>query len=134
QLAENPITLPELVASYREFAERVATWLHSGPARPSDLSTKIALKIFGPAIGRARLMICIDEIDRISTAEAAESFINDIKAIFGTKYCVYLVTVSEEALAGFERRVVQLRPALDSAFDEVLRLDTFSVSQSLELL
>ena len=79
-------------------------------------------------------MICIDEVDRISTAEGAEKFINDIKAIFGIPYCVYLVTVSEEALAGFERRVVRVRPALDSAFDEVLRLDIFSVGQSLELL
>jgi hypothetical protein len=114
QLAERPSTLPELVESYREFAEQVATWLHSRR--------------------RARLLICIDEVDRISKAEDAEAFINDIKAIFGVKYCVYLVTVSEEALAGFERRVVRLRPALDSAFDEVLRLDVFTVGQSLELL
>jgi hypothetical protein len=133
QLAQNPITLPELVASYREFAEHVATWLHSGPVDTSDLLTKITLKL-GQFRGRSRLIICIDEVDRISTAEAAESFINDIKTIFGIKYCVYLVTVSEEALAGFERRVIRLRPALDSAFDEVLRLDTFSVSESSDLL
>jgi hypothetical protein len=115
QLAERPSTLPELVASYHKFAEQVTRWLQSR-RRPS------------------RLMICIDEMDRISEAQDAEKFINDIKAIFGVKYCVYLVTVSEEALAGFERRVVRLRPALDSAFDEVLRLDVFTVSQSLELL
>jgi hypothetical protein len=115
QLAERPSTLPELVASYRDFAEQVATWLQSRRRR-------------------SPLLVCIDEVDRISRAEDAESFINDIKAIFGIKYCVYLVTVSEEALAGFERRVVRLRPALDSAFDEVLRLDIFTVSQSLELL
>jgi GTPase SAR1 family protein len=115
QLAERPSTLPELVESYRQFAEQVASWLHSR-RRPSHL------------------LICIDEVDRISKAEDAESFINDVKAIFGVKHCVYLVTVSEEALAGFERRVVRLRPALDSAFDEVLRLDVFKVGQSLELL
>jgi hypothetical protein len=132
QLAENPITLPELVASYREFAEQVAKWLYSGAVNSSDLLTKIALKMGYNQ--QSRLMICIDEVDRISTAEAAEKFINDIKAIFGIPYCVYLVTVSEEALAGFERRVVRLRPALDSAFDEVLRLDIFTLSQSLELL
>jgi hypothetical protein len=130
QLAENPITLPELVDSYRQFAEQVATWLHTSPARLPRPFRHISTRLRASR----RLMICIDEVDRISTAEAAESFINDIKAIFGIKHCLYLVTVSEEALAGFERRLVQLRPALDSAFDEVLRLDVFNVGQSVELL
>jgi hypothetical protein len=138
QLAENPITLPELVDSYRGYAEEVATWLYSSPDPASGLFEKIApSNLFGSIrSGRysRRLMICIDEVDRIATAEAAESFINDIKAIFGVKHCVYLVTVSEEALAGFEQRLIRVRPALDSAFDEVLRLDIFNVGQSVELL
>lgn len=114
QLAERSSTLPELVASYRDFAATVGRWFNSSHG--------------------GRLLICIDEVDRISRAEQAEAFINEIKAIFGIKYCRYLVTVSEDALAGFERRVIGVRPTLDSAFDEVLRLEPFTARQSLDLL
>ena len=114
QLAERPLTMPELVASYREFAGEVGAWLND--------------------LNGSRLLVCIDEVDRIAKAEDAESFINEVKSIFGIKYCRYLVTVSEDALAGFERRVVGVRPTLDNAFDEVLRLEPFTASQSLELL
>jgi hypothetical protein len=117
QLAERPITLPELVESYRRFATETVTWWRRGQT-----------------FGSGRLVIGIDEIDRISDAEDAERFLNGIKSIFGLPHCVYVVTVSEEALARFERRVVSIRAAVDSAFDEVLRLEPFTFRESVELL
>jgi hypothetical protein len=70
---------------------------------------------------RPRLVIGIDEIDKMS-AESAERFLNDIKAIFGIPRCIYLVSVSDEALALFEQRVLLGRTAFDSTFDEVVRV------------
>ena len=67
-----------------------------------------------------RIVIGIDEIDKIN-AESAERFLNDIKAIFGIPHCLYLVSVSDEALVVFERRVLHGRTVFDSTFDEVLR-------------
>ncbi|MEV6488563.1 hypothetical protein AB0M20_08005, partial [Actinoplanes sp. NPDC051633] len=116
QVSTRPYTLPELVHSYRAFIEESVEWLR------------------GERASGARILICIDEVDRIAKAEDAESFLNNIKAIFGIRYCNYVVTVSEDALAGFERRVVRVRPALDSAFDEVIRLDPFSFQQSNQLI
>jgi hypothetical protein len=44
------------------------------------------------------------------------------------------VSVSDEALAGFERRVTQVRTVFDSAFDEIIRLNSLTAYESVELL
>lgn len=67
-----------------------------------------------------KIMIGIDEIDKIDI-DSAQRFLNDIKAIFGVPNCLYLVSVSDEALAVFEQRVLLGRTAFDSSFDEVVR-------------
>ncbi|ONI74134.1 hypothetical protein BWI15_12255 [Kribbella sp. ALI-6-A] len=114
QLAQQPITLPELVRRYRTFAEKVA-------ATPPG----------GHGVG---LIVAIDEMDRIASAQAAESLLNQIKATFHVPGCIYLVTVSEEALTQFERRVATARTAIDTSFDEVIWLPELDLSESLALL
>ena len=116
QLAEQPVSLPELVASYRGFSHEVATWLrHRGGQG-------------------ARLVVGIDEIDRIAEPADAERFLNSVKPVFGVPGCVYIITVSEEALARFERRLVGSSTAMASAFDETVRLGRFSLGESRQLL
>lgn len=114
QLSQQPITIPELVRRYRTFAAAVA----SSP----------------PKNRGAGLLIAIDEMDRISNAQGAEGLLNQIKATFDVPGCIYFVTVSEEALAQFERRIATARRALDTAFDEVVWLPEFNVTESLSLL
>jgi hypothetical protein len=116
QLIEQPVSLPDLVRSFRQFALEVLQWW-SGNQPDSG-----------------QLVIIIDELDRINDGIAAERFINEIKGIFGVPGCTYFVTISEDALAVFERRMVGARPALDSAFDEVLRLDILTLEGSREML
>jgi hypothetical protein len=116
QWAEQPHTLPDLVQSYRQFATEVALWWGAETG------------------GRGKLLVGIDEADRIVDPETAENFINEIKSVFGIPHCVYLVSVSEEALAKFERRVVRIRTVFDSAFDHVIRLRPMHLQESLELL
>ncbi|TCC11424.1 hypothetical protein [Kribbella soli] len=115
QLAEVPLSLPELVDSYRNYVSLVAQW-------------------WRPNAGAIAIAITIDEMDRISDPSQAERFLNDIKAIFNIPRCVYLVSVSEDALSGFESRVVHMRTAMDSSFDEVVRLPPFTLEQSLDLI
>ncbi|MEV6638287.1 hypothetical protein AB0M54_46985 [Actinoplanes sp. NPDC051470] len=116
QWAEQPFSLPELVAEYRTFATAVADWWH------------------GETDGRGKLLVAIDEADRIADPRLAEQFVNEIKAAFGVPHCVFLVSLSDEALAGFERRVVRIRTVFDSAFDHVVRLRALAVADSVELL
>ncbi|WP_155251627.1 P-loop NTPase fold protein [Salinispora cortesiana] len=116
QLLEHAASLPDLVRSYQQFANMFVTWWrrHAGTDK--------------------NLIIVIDELDRVTDAEAAERFINDIKGIFGLNHCTYLLTVSEDALAQFERRMIGIRPVIDSTFDEVVRLPVLQIDQSEDLL
>lgn len=97
--AREPRTLPEIVARLRDFIMVVHGRGH-------------------------RLIVGIDELDKLSEADA-QSFLNDIKAIFGIRGCNFLVSVSEDAAADFERRGVPFRSTFDSSFDDIVSIGYF---------
>lgn len=102
-------TLPEVVEEYRALATEVVGW-------------------------RGGLVVAIDELDRIADAETAERYIDRIRPVFGIPGCVYLVAVSQDVLARFERRVSDQRSGLDATFDDVIRLNEFGLDETLALL
>ncbi|MFC3892560.1 hypothetical protein ACFOWZ_13845 [Lentzea rhizosphaerae] len=99
-LAGRPATFPELVDDFRTFVADTAA-----------------------ALDPERLVIIIDEMDRIGAGEQARRFLNEIKAIFDVPGCYYLMSVSTEAQHDFELAGVGLRSVFDSSFDEVVRVD-----------
>jgi hypothetical protein len=101
--------LPELVEEYRALATEAIAW-------------------------RSGMVVAIDGLDRLPDADTAERFIDRIKPVFGLPGCVYLVAVSEDVLARFERRVSDQRSGLDATFDDVIRLNEFGLDESLALL
>lgn len=110
--AEQPLTYPEVVERLRDFLELVGNVLVAGTRRLSAL------------------VIAIDELDKISDPDEAHRFLNDIKGIFGVRHCVYLVSVSEDALTAFERRGMPTRDAFDSAFTSMARVHPFTLADS----
>ena len=123
QVTENQMTLPELVESYRAFAELAVSTLQESARQDGPL-----------AIAQVRLVVGIDEIDRIEDAENAEKFLNDIKAIFGIPNCFYIASLSADALANFERRVVSTRTAFDTTFDTVMRIGPLELRTARQVL
>jgi len=124
QITENQMTLPQLVENYRQFAQLTVSALQQHARRNGPV-----------AMAQVRLVVGIDEIDRIEDAEKAEKFLNDVKAIFGIPNCFYIASLSADALANFERRVVSTRTAFDTTFDTVMRigpLDLKAARQALE--
>jgi hypothetical protein len=83
---------------------------------------------------RGEVAVGIDEMDKMESAETAEQFLNEIKAIFGVEGCFYLVSISENAMSSFERRGVPFRDVFDSSFDEVLALSPLPLGDSKRLL
>ncbi|MGW6935257.1 hypothetical protein ACWGE0_34715 [Lentzea sp. NPDC054927] len=81
-----------------------------------------------------RVVIAIDEIDRIGTGESARRFLNELKAIFDVPGCYYLVSVSTEAQHDFELSGMGLRTVFDSSFDEVVRVDYLDFDVARRLL
>ena len=107
--AEQPLTFPEVLELLKSFLTEVVS-------------------------GDERAIIGIDELDKIGSEADAERFLNEIKAIFNLANCYFLISVSEDAVASFERRGMPLRDVFDSAFDDMLRVDHFNLDDAEELL
>ncbi|MFI7031918.1 hypothetical protein ACIBK1_24690 [Microbispora rosea] len=111
--AEQPPGYPEIVRLFRVFAS-----MTSAHAREQG----------------GRVLIGIDELDKIASAGQGEKFLNEIKSIFGVPGVYFLITVSDDALTAFERRGIRLRDAFDSSFDEILRVELLSYRESRRML
>ena len=112
QNAERPWTYPEIIKQLREFLRRIAR----------------------EGFGDPGVIVTIDELDKIESAEQAQQFHNEIKGVFGVERTQFLVSISEDALAAFERRGLPIRDAFDSAFDEVVRIGHLTLADSSLLL
>ncbi|MGW7538757.1 hypothetical protein [Amycolatopsis sp. NPDC054798] len=113
--AEQPLTQPEVVDQLRGFLQRAATTL----IRAGEI-TGIA--------------IAIDELDKFADPAQAHEFVNEIKTVFGVTNCVFLVSVSDDALASFELRGIPVRDALDSAFTAMITVDPFTLAEAHDWL
>jgi hypothetical protein len=108
-----PLNHPELVDRFRDFLGQTAQLVE-------ELHCKV--------------LIGIDELDRISDGEGAQRFLNELKAVFNVRNCYFLVSVSEDALAEFELAAMGMRTVFDSAFDQIVRVDYFSFEEARSLL
>ncbi|MGW4979219.1 P-loop NTPase fold protein [Streptomyces mirabilis] len=109
-----PFTFPELVTDFRELLEKIAQQLD---------------RVFG-----SRVVIAIDELDRLGDAATARKFLGQIKAIFGIKGVYYLISVAEDVGAAFVRRGLPHRDVTDSSLDDLLYLQPRTVAESKNLL
>ena len=124
--AELPITLEASGSQSRSSSEQAMTLPEAVNLLRQFLGT--AAELAGGFI------VGIDELDKIGSPEAAEEFLNEIKAVFGIPLCYFLISVSEDAVASFERRGMPFRDVLDSTFDDVIRIDHFQLSRTEALL
>jgi GTPase SAR1 family protein len=106
-------TYPELVAQFRELLGKAA---------------------YERRRAERRVVVGVDELDKMASPAEAEKFINDLKVIFGISGCFFVVAVSEEALAAFDRRALGIRTTFDSAFDRIVSVAPLTVEQAGELL
>ncbi|WP_170991245.1 NACHT domain-containing protein [Herbidospora galbida] len=83
---------------------------------------------------KGKVIIGIDELDKIGTADETERFLNDLKVIFGVHGCFFLVALSEDAIVGYERRSLGVRNTFDSSFDRIIRIPALRSGQSHDLL
>lgn len=109
-----PWTMPELVDRLRDFLAEIAA--EEGVRR------------------HRKVLICIDEVDRIGSADEATRFLSEIKAIFGVPHCYFVVAVAQELGLSFSGREISGRTVADNAFDHVIGLDPMTFEMSRELL
>jgi hypothetical protein len=148
QKAEQPAGLPMIVEQFRAYSRQAAEWARSDRGRPDgrggrksgeDGKDEKRTEKNGRAGGKngqseGRVIICIDEMDKIRDSDRAVQFLNGIKAIFDVPGCLYLVSVSEDAMAIFASQTPAIKTAFDSAFDEIIRVEPMTFTESRELL
>ncbi len=108
ELARKQMSLPDVVRELRRFVDR-----------------------FPPGMC---VVVGIDELDKLPSAEDVERFLNEVKILFGQHRCFFLVSLSEDAMSRFRRRGLPVRDVFDSSFDDVIRIDHFDDRDSVELL
>ncbi|MFF3286622.1 hypothetical protein [Streptomyces sp. NPDC003023] len=108
-----PFTFPELVSEFRRVVADIAE-----------------------EVGRdgIRLVIGVDELDRVGDTVTARRFLGQIKAVFGIRNVYYLVSVAEDVGAAFVRRGLQYRDATDSSLDDILYLPPRTTEESRGIL
>jgi hypothetical protein len=79
-------------------------------------------------------VVGIDELDKIESEEKARAFLNEVKAVFSAPNTRFLVSMSEDAIASFDRRGLPFRDVFDSAFDEVVRVSYLTYEESRTLV
>jgi hypothetical protein len=107
-MARAPWSLPEAVDAFRKYAATL---------------TKDHYLVIG-----------IDELDKMGSDDSAREFLNNVKGVFGVSGCYYLVSISDDAMASFERRGLPVRDVFDSSFDAVQRVGYLSLRESRDLL
>jgi hypothetical protein len=81
-----------------------------------------------------RVIVCIDEMDKLEPGETTEKFLNTVKQLFAIRSCSFLVSVSTGAWSRFVRRGVDVRDALDSSLDAIETAEPLDYLESRSLI
>lgn len=110
QRRTRPLTLPGLTAEYVAYIAKV-------------------LEVFP-----GKLIICIDELDKVSDLEHVRFILREIKGALFVRGCFYLLSISEDAMRAFQGRFVDERDIFESTFDEVLPVGRLELAQCHEIV
>ena len=109
-LTERDPTHPELIASFTQYLENYRR------------------------LGGRKIVIAVDELDKLATAEEAISAVNSLKDLFHLPNTHFVVSVSEDALVRFMMRGIPFRDVFDSAFDNIVKVRPPSPEDAWKLL
>jgi hypothetical protein len=110
QLAERPLSLPGLTATCTKFL--------------ADVAEVFALKV----------VICVDELDKITDATQLMELLKGIKGILGQDRTHFLLTISEDAMAYFSERLSADRNLIESSFEQIVYLDRIPMDIARKLI
>jgi hypothetical protein len=81
-----------------------------------------------------RVVIAIDELDKVDDDEEVIRLLNDVKALFGIPNCYFLVAVSVSAMIRFQQRGLPFQDAFESALEDVIQVEPLTATETVELL
>ncbi|MEU1122002.1 hypothetical protein ABZ371_00040 [Streptomyces sp. NPDC005899] len=108
-----PPNFPELVSDFREVLGSIAG----------------TLKRRG-----GKVVIAIDEVDRLGSDVQALAFLSEVKAVLGVPHVHYLISVAEDVGAAFVRRGLPHRDVTDSSLDDVVYVQPTTLFEARAML
>ena len=135
------MSVPEIVAAFTSFTDVLRS-------RPRQTRQPEAFELGGTAAGAEDapapapsapsapipVVVGIDEVDKIEDPQLAQAFFNQIKGLFGDANCLFLISISDDAMAAYERRGLPLRDAFDSSLSTVVALSYLTRLEARKLL
>ncbi|MFJ6986438.1 MULTISPECIES: P-loop NTPase fold protein [unclassified Streptomyces] len=112
-LTSAPLNYPSLADDFRELLTRIAEYEYRHGHR---------------------VVIVIDELDRLGSDTKALAFLAEVKAILGVPHVHYLVSVAEDVGAAFVRRGLPYRDVTDSSLDDVLHVRPGTAADAVRML
>jgi hypothetical protein len=111
-LNERPATVASLLFDFRNLAELIV------------------------ATTSGKLVIGIDELDKVNDPDAVRNLLRDVKGVFEITNAYFLVSVSEEAAAALQLGSLRTggRNEFNSSFYTVIELPPLSAAETVELL
>ncbi len=109
ELVERPTTIASLIHDFRLLAERAG-----------DVS--------------GRVVIAIDELDKIADAAAVRALLRDIKGVFEIRNVFFLVSVSDEATRALKLGGVSARDEFNSSFYTIIEVPPMTTDFRAEML
>ena len=109
-LSERPATVSSMIHDFRNF------------------SAELASRLPGP------IVIAIDELDKMESANAVAALLRDTKGIFDVPGVHYFVSISDEAARYLNLGAIQQRNEFNSSFYQVFELAGFTPKQSIDML
>ena len=110
QLAARPLSLPGLTANCSEFLQKVG-------------------EVF-----KGKVVICIDELDKITEVAQLFELLKGIKGILGQESSHFILTISEDAMVFFNERLSRDRSLIESSFEEIVYLDRLNFDLSMKVI
>ncbi len=109
-LKRRPFTLAGLIYNYRDYIEN------------------FVIPVF------KKVIIVIDELDKVVDPNEVRDFLRKIKATFGIENVYYILSVATDVLESFQLRSILHKGEADSTFTEVVNINPFSLEDSVKML
>lgn len=117
--ADRGSSLMALVAEYRSYSTAVVHRLEQG-----------ALAV---AVGKPKVLVCVDELDKIIELDELRAFLRRMKAIFEVPGIFYYLSLSEDALASLYLGPARGKDEVDSSLDHVVQIPQLPWEDAVEV-
>lgn len=115
-----PFNVISLVEEYRNYMSDVVYYL-SKALGEGGVQNNDGLKI----------VVCIDELDKILDTMQLYELLKSVKAIFELNHVYYLLSISEDALETYRLRHAKTKNEIDSAFRHIFNVPPMGAKASL---